>query len=222
MQSTEDLSKLAIKAALNKEWYKAIGLNEDILKEVSQDTAALNRLARAYAEIGDLKSASKYFKTTLKIDPVNQAAERNLRELGKYKASVNKVEIEEDLENADFIIEPATTTKVRIKFISPFTINTFEIGSVMNAKLKNSKSLEFFIKHKKIADLESFNAEKTLNQLKKGWAGTATLLFGKGNKAMVLLKSPTPLFRDKKQNIRPYTKHERLEEIELELPSEEE
>jgi len=71
-----DLAQLAISAALKGDWKQAIAVNLKILTVNPQDIDSLNRLARAYAEQGNLVKARKYAKKVLEIDPVNSIAQR--------------------------------------------------------------------------------------------------------------------------------------------------
>lgn len=71
-----DLAQEAIEAALICDWEKAILLNKEIIKIEPTDTNALNRLARAYAENGNLDKAKALTQKVLKIDPTNTIAER--------------------------------------------------------------------------------------------------------------------------------------------------
>ena len=84
----DDLAQSAISLALNGEWDEAVKANLQILKAVSDDTDALNRLARAYAETGDVVKAKKTAEKVLKIDSVNPIA---IKCLEKWK-SLKKVD----------------------------------------------------------------------------------------------------------------------------------
>ncbi|MBI2587498.1 hypothetical protein HYW29_01665, partial [Candidatus Amesbacteria bacterium] len=42
----------AINAAINREWKQAVKINTFLLKQNPKDTDALNRLGRAYMELG--------------------------------------------------------------------------------------------------------------------------------------------------------------------------
>ena len=219
MQNTvETLSQQAVKAALSKEWYKAIGLNEEILKEDPQNISALNRLGRAYAEIGDTASARKYFKATLRLDPINLTAQKNLTELGKFHKDIEETGLPAQ---ASFVIEPATTLKVKIKFQKNFSSKDFYAGFTFNVSLDKNRQLVLKQNETLVALVDKNSAQTLTPLLSDTWKGKATLLSGKGKSGTVLLKSPTPIFKDKKQEIRPYTKHEHLEEIEMEIPEEE-
>ena len=220
MQNILLLEQQAVKAALNREWYKAIGLNEQILQEKNDSVGALNRLGRAYAEIGDIKKAKEYFKETLKHDPINQTAEKNLRDLSKFTNSAKTIRIEDNAKRSDFIIEPATTAKMQIKFDSRYTAHTFETGTVFTAVMEKGK-LYLYLNKNKVAGANGKSGDFVESMLTNSWKGNATLLSARKKHGIVLLKSPIPVFKDRKQDIRPYTRHERLEEIELDLPEEE-
>ncbi|OGM29003.1 hypothetical protein A2801_03975 [Candidatus Woesebacteria bacterium RIFCSPHIGHO2_01_FULL_41_10] len=72
----EELAQNAITAALCCDWQRAIGINEEILQHTPNDTAALNRAARAYLKLGDIKKANELSKLVLEIDPLNSIAQK--------------------------------------------------------------------------------------------------------------------------------------------------
>lgn len=74
----KDLAQEAIDLALSGKWDKAIDVNEVILKENKNDIEALNRLARAYSEIGKISKARKTAKEVLQVDPFNTIAAKAL------------------------------------------------------------------------------------------------------------------------------------------------
>ena len=82
-----DLAQEAVNAALSSDWKNAIKLNHQILKVNSKDTDALNRLARAYAESGDMEKAKETTQKVLKIDPINKIANRCLLKWKNFKAT---------------------------------------------------------------------------------------------------------------------------------------
>jgi tetratricopeptide (TPR) repeat protein len=78
-----DLAQKAVSAALSGKWEEAIKVNSEILKNNSKDLDALNRLAKAYAELGKIKKAKEISQKVLKIDPFNPIATKCL---AKWKA----------------------------------------------------------------------------------------------------------------------------------------
>lgn len=74
---TDDLAQDAISAALAGNWQKALQVNQEILKNETNDVDALNRTARAYAELGNVQKAREIVGGVLKIDPFNTIAQKS-------------------------------------------------------------------------------------------------------------------------------------------------
>lgn len=74
----QSLAQKAVEAALNGNWKEATRLNSLILKENPKDIDALNRLARAYSELGNPRKAKSCAEKVLKIDPFNSIATKAL------------------------------------------------------------------------------------------------------------------------------------------------
>lgn len=82
------LAQKAVSLALQRKWDEAIEVNLTILKENPTDTEALNRLARAYSELGDIGKARSTAEKVMEIDPVNPIAQKCLerwKSAGKVK-----------------------------------------------------------------------------------------------------------------------------------------
>jgi len=70
----QNLSQLAIDKALIGNWKEAVEINSLILKEFPNDVDALNRLAKAHFELGNVNKAKNTIKMVLKVDPYNPIA----------------------------------------------------------------------------------------------------------------------------------------------------
>ena len=81
----DDLAQKAVSLALSGNWEEALRLNKKILQDDSKDVDALNRLARAYAELGKLSKAKACAKKVLKIDPFNTIAVKSLEKWKELK-----------------------------------------------------------------------------------------------------------------------------------------
>lgn len=75
----DDLAQKAVTQAITGNWETALEINKQILKENPKDVDALNRLARAYAELGQLQKARSTAKKVLKIDTFNTIATKSLK-----------------------------------------------------------------------------------------------------------------------------------------------
>jgi tetratricopeptide (TPR) repeat protein len=83
------LSEQAIAAATEADWEAAADLNKRIL-ELSADSEAENRLAKAYWEMGELQTAREHYQAALALDPTNRIAERNISRLRMLLAEAGK------------------------------------------------------------------------------------------------------------------------------------
>jgi len=80
MTDLEHLEQLAIEAALNSQWKKAIIYNQQML-ELEPDVSTLLRLGYINFKIGDWKEARKYYQKALKLQPLNRLAQINLEKV---------------------------------------------------------------------------------------------------------------------------------------------
>ena len=78
-------SKEAIDLAMQARWQEAVNINKEIVKNYHEDVDAYNRLGRAYMELGKYKQALDAYKSTVKLDPYNAIASRNIRRLNDIK-----------------------------------------------------------------------------------------------------------------------------------------
>jgi tetratricopeptide (TPR) repeat protein len=76
-----DLGQLRQHAADANDPEDAIAINAAILEQAPDDSAAMNRLGRAYEATGSLELAEATFRKAVEADPTNAIADRRLREL---------------------------------------------------------------------------------------------------------------------------------------------
>ncbi len=137
---SSNLHQVAIQAALNSNWETAVKVNKEILKVDPQSIDALNRLAKAYFETGNYTLAKKYYSATLKYDPYNPIAAKNLKILkatkadGKELSSVANGKISSSL----FLQEPGKTKVVNLlKVAEPQKLSQVYPGLQVNMVVKN-------------------------------------------------------------------------------------
>ncbi len=117
-----DLSRSAVSAALDGDWDKAVSLNLEILKDDPKNLDSLNRLSRAYLELGKPNKAREAINLILaKIDPYNPIALKNKQRLATIK---NRSENGNEALNcvgkaATFIEEPGKTKTVSLINLAP-------------------------------------------------------------------------------------------------------
>lgn len=127
----------AIDAALNSKWDEAVKANLFILKEEPKNTNALNRLGFAYFNKGLLPKAKKAFDKTLKIDPFNPIALKNLKKIKSFSTiSNNNVNISPKI----FLEEPGITKTVNLVYLTNKTIlSTLSCGQPLKIIPKKNR-----------------------------------------------------------------------------------
>lgn len=130
------LQKQAINAALTSNWDEALKLNQQIIATSPENVDALNRLARAHFELGDLSASKKFYETALKHDPYNQIASKFLKRIETFSKkgaptpskSNGHISFTYDM----FIEEPGKTKLVNlIKLAEPQKLSMLSAGHLV-------------------------------------------------------------------------------------------
>ncbi|HET9921643.1 MAG TPA: tetratricopeptide repeat protein [Ktedonobacteraceae bacterium] len=74
-------TELAIQQALASQWADAVVTNKNILSLFPNETEAYNRLGKAHNELGQYSEARQAYSQTLKYNPTNTIAKKNLERL---------------------------------------------------------------------------------------------------------------------------------------------
>lgn len=141
--SSANLHRQAIQAALTLNWKDALKINQEILKVEPKSVEALNRLARSYFELGNLALSKKNFESALEADPYNQIASKFLKRIETFRKKGNKalissilpaVQIDDDL----FLEEPGKTKLVTLlKVAEPQKLSLLSAGITVYLAAKN-------------------------------------------------------------------------------------
>lgn len=123
----KDLAQEAIALALRGKWKEAIAVNKQILKKDSKNVDALNRLARALKELGNINEAKIIAKKVLKIDSFNSIA---LKALEKWKTlKKGETYLSGPADPKIFLEEPGKTKIVGLLFLgSPKLLAKLDAG----------------------------------------------------------------------------------------------
>lgn len=142
MHQPAQMAQDAIRAALECKWELALQLNNVLLETNPQDLCALNRLARAHMELGDIDQASDIYKRVLDHDQYNVVAVKNLKRLSQVKQvrqgkSYTQVRNTNDM-ILNFIEEPGKTKIVQIiKPASPEVLFSLRVGDRVELIVKS-------------------------------------------------------------------------------------
>lgn len=174
-----DLAQKAVSSALSGDWKNAVSLNLQILRTNSKDTDALNRLARAKAELGNIKEAKALAEKVLKIDPFNTIAAKSLKRWRGIKNGgllPTKSMIPED-----FLEEPGRTKIVSLLHLGdPKILAKLDAGDIVELDSHSHRVCVLTQDGKYIGRLTDDLSAKLRNLIKLG------------NKYHVLIKSNDP------------------------------
>jgi tetratricopeptide (TPR) repeat protein len=137
-QITVNLHKQAIDAALKNQWAEALKLNQQIIAEEPENVECLNRLAKAYFELGDLNQSQKLYKQVMQLDPYNSIAQKNLKKISSCKDApqngMNRNGAATPIISPSFFLsEPGLTKSVNLlKVAEPQKILAMSAGMMLN------------------------------------------------------------------------------------------
>lgn len=131
--SSQDSDIRAIDAAIKGKWEEAIVLNLKILESSPNNVAALNRLAKAYLEAGEIAKSIKVLKKVLRVDKYNTIAKKNFQRISEVHAKCKKLNGRNTHainSSCLFLEEPGKTKVVRLLNLAPksnlLSVNTLD------------------------------------------------------------------------------------------------
>ena len=121
-QSPEEKARLkkqwteqAIQQALSSQWEEAVSTNRSILTLFPSETEAYNRLGKAFSELGQYAEARQAYTQTLKFNPNNTIAKKNLDRLALLQEEMVPLQGTGDrIDPALFNEEPGKTTMTNL------------------------------------------------------------------------------------------------------------
>ena len=172
-------SQTSINLALSGNWSEAVKVNLEIISDNPEDTEAINRLARAYWELGKISEAREATRKVLKIDPVNPIA---LKCIEKWKSSGGSDTHFSGPTSAENFLEDPGKTKL---------VTLLNLGdNKIFANLDPGEEVRIFSHAHKV----SINTPdgKYIGRLPDDLAARLRNLIKAGNKYQVLMKSVDP------------------------------
>jgi tetratricopeptide (TPR) repeat protein len=195
--STVRLQKLAIDCALNCQWQQALDYNLKINTNEPENTECLNRIAKAYFELGEFNQAKKYYQDVLKLDPYNTIAEKNLKRVSNIKKNGEGVlNTGTIIHPSMFIEEPGMTKSVTlVKAAEPQKLLTLSPGQMVVISPKKNGIVITDQRNQYLGALPDDIAHHLLRLMEGGNQYQALIKNVKSNSMIVLIRET---FRSKK------------------------
>ncbi len=131
------VTKQAIALAMEGRWQEVVAANKALLGNFPDDIDAYNRLGRAYMELGEYALAREAYEKSIKLDPYNNIAQKNLNRLallhektGPGETRVQKVEPQQ------FIKEVGKAGVVNlVSLAKPEVVGKLVTGASLNLRI---------------------------------------------------------------------------------------
>ncbi len=161
----------AVSLAMQSRWAEAAELNEQIIEASPKDVEAHNRLGKAFMELGRFDDAREAYNHTLRLDPTNTIAQKNLGRLDKLAEE----EVPTDLPTGPvdpslFIAETGRSTIASLIELAPPDVL---------AKMNAGDALSFDVQDKSISLLNA--ASEFVGKLEPKLRQRILRLVGMGN-----------------------------------------
>lgn len=220
---TEERNKLrrhwvdqAIAMAMQNRWPEAQRLNQNILDLFPDDADALNRLGRALMELGRYKEAKESYQKTVRLDPSNTIARKNLQRLATLKTE----EAPPSAEKVDprmFIAETGKTGVVNL--LNPAArdvLAKMAAGDIVELRPEGRRLRVFTLKGELLGDVDPKIGQRLIDLTANGNRYTAAVMANDEGNLRVFIRevsqSPKNVgkisfpVRAEGPGIRPYTR----------------
>jgi len=125
----KQLSEQAVKHAVNSRWDEAVTLNREFIRVFGEEAEALNRLAKALSEVGQVGEARAAYGRAIEIDPTNTIAKRNLDRLATMTDAVGAAPSK--LDTRLFVEETGKATVATLQAVDRNQANLLDAGDVV-------------------------------------------------------------------------------------------
>jgi len=181
---------LAVKQAQEGEWDDAITTNKNIISLFPLETEAYNRLGKAYSELGQYAEAHQAYAQTLKINPDNTIAKKNLERLEALKDVSIPVLVGADrIDPRFFIEEPGKAgTSDLINLASPTIISRVNVGDKLSLAVDGHRLLIRNAASDTIGQVEPRLANRLITYMGGGNRYAATIMLKELGLVRVILR----------------------------------
>ncbi|MBV8694434.1 MAG: tetratricopeptide repeat protein [Ktedonobacteraceae bacterium] len=177
-RSKKQWTELAVKQAQEGLWQEAVVTNRNILNVFPQEPDAYNRLGKAYSELGQYTEARQAYSQTLKYDPKNTIAKKNLDRLAPLQdTSVQTHSSVERIDPRRFIEEPGKTGMTElINLAGPSVLAKVGVGDSVQLYVIGHTLLVRSTAGEDIGQIEPRLANRLINFMEGGNRYAAAIL----------------------------------------------
>jgi tetratricopeptide (TPR) repeat protein len=169
---------LAVKQAQEGQWEDAVATNRNILSLFPQEPDALNRLGKAYSELGQYSEARDAYSQTLKYSPGNTIAKKNLDRLALLQEAPSQTPAGVDRIDPRLFIEETGKTGMTelINLGSPAVLARVGVGDRVQFHVNGHRLLVRNSAGEDIGQVEPRLANRLINFMESGNRYAAAIL----------------------------------------------
>jgi tetratricopeptide (TPR) repeat protein len=167
------LTQQAITLAVQSRWQEAADTNRRIVELAPDDAETYNRLGKAYTELGRIADAREAYENTLRVDPANLIAQRNLDRLSRIDEKEAAEQLAkkggQKLDPRFFIEETGKTGVVTVQNSSgPAAIATLTAGDEVKLERQDNHLLATTIDGTLLGRVDDRLAQRIMRLLQTG------------------------------------------------------
>ena len=182
-------TKQAIALAMQGRWQEAIKINKSLIEMFPDDVDAYNRLGRAYMETGIFSEARKAYEQSLKLDPYNTIAKKNLMRLQHLQKTPQAASSGVRRVEPQFIEEAGKSGVVNlIRLASPATLTRLTAGERVYLKIDEPNLLIKNSLGEYIGQVEPRHAQRLIRLIKGGNKYSAGIISASDSKVTVIIR----------------------------------
>jgi tetratricopeptide (TPR) repeat protein len=182
----------AIDLAMGGRWREAAAANRTIIELFPADVEALNRLGRAYMELGEYAGAQQAYRKAKELDPYNSIADRNLRRLDVLAAAGPKAAVAADghrVEPQVFIEETGKAGVFRLTNLAPKEVLARMVaGDKVNLRPAGVNLFVDSLSGEYLGALDARHALRLLKLMKGGNRYSVTVISSADDKLSVIIR----------------------------------
>ncbi|GAC1646861.1 MAG: hypothetical protein NVS4B12_14230 [Ktedonobacteraceae bacterium] len=181
---------LAVKQAQEGLWEEAATTNKNILSLFPQEQDALNRLGKAYSELGQYAEARQAYSQTLKYNPKNIIARKNLDRLSLIQEAPTPTHVVAERIDPRLFIEETGKTGVTdlINLATPAILATVGVGDRVQIQRIGHTLLVRNAVAEDIGQVEPRLANRLINFMEGGNRYAAAILAKENDQVRLILR----------------------------------
>lgn len=206
----------AISLALQSKWAEAVDANQRIISVFPNDADALNRLGKAFSELGRYSEALDAYERAQATDPTNTIAQKNVARLKAMKDETVSAPAQQRYDPSLFIEEPGKTTVTNLANVAATEVlASIAAGDQLNLQVNGSVVEVRDTREQFIGQLEPKLTLRLLNLMNSGneYAAAITAIDERQVKVIIRETFQNPINAGKvafptsaASDIRPYIK----------------